>query len=580
MHGIFHHQHRILAQQANEHHQRNLRIDVVFQSTHFQKQERAQDAHRQEDNHRHGQQEVFVLRSQDEIHKHQAHHKDNNRRVALFGFVFRDTCPVVVIALGQCALCHLFDGAQSLTARITRCLRSRHLRRVVEIVARDFAHAISARQRHKVGIRHHLSVLVFRVEPHQVFGEIAILRSRLHNHLIGFAKSDEARLIVRPHQNRQIFQSLSRLHTFLQSRIVVHVEHKLRITSGIEREGIAYLRTLAEFFHKILAHALHLVIVILPRLVEQAEFKTTRRTVAWDGRRFEKLDVGLREGLALLLQIADNLLGGALAVLPVFEVDQATAGVGTRTFREDFKACQRRHTLHTLFFLGNLQKSLCSSVRALYRGARRRFHHGINHPLVFLRNEACRQTQVHPVGESAACQYRSEGQSLHPHRAAHHALIALATAVETSVEALQSLAHKTQFHVVFLLFGQNQGAQSRCQGQCHKGREQDARCHGDGELAVEHTLRPSHKRHGDEHRSHHQRNGNDGTAYLLHRLLRGFHRREFVAQHLHIHRFNHHNGVVHHNTDGHHQGEERNHVERDVEYHHRNETSQQRDGDG
>ena len=267
-------------------------------------------------------------------------------------------------------------------------------------------------------------------------------------------------------------------------------------------------------------------------------------------------------------------------MLPVFEVDQATAGVGTRAFREDFKAGQRRHTLHTLFFLGNFQKSLCSSVRALYRGARRRFHHGINHTLVFLRNKACRQTQVHPVGQSAAGQYCSEGQHLHPHRATHHALIALATAVETRVEALQSLAHKTQLHVVFLLFRQNQGAQSRCQGQCHKGREQDARCHGDGELAVEHSFGASHERHGDEHRRHHQRNGNDGTAYLLHRLFRGFHRREFVAQHLHIHRFNHHNRVVHHNTDGHHQSEERNHVERDVEHHHRNETSQQRDGDG
>ena len=156
----------------------------------------------------------------------------------------------------------------------------------------------------------------------------------------------------------------------------------------------------------------------------------------------------------------------------------------------------------------------------------------------------------------------------------------MAAAVETSVEALQSLAHKTQLDVVFLLFGQNQGAQRRCQGQCHKGGEQDARCHGDGELAVEHSLGSSHKRHGDEHRRHHQRDGNDGSAYLFHRLLRGFHRREFVAQHLHIHRFNHHNRVVHHNTDGHHQGEERNHIERDVEHHHRYETPQQRDGDG
>ena len=325
---------------------------------------------------------------QDEIDKHQAHHKDDDGRVALFSLVFRDTRPVIVIALGQCALCHLLNGAQSLTARIARSLRSCHLRRVVEIVARDFAHTISARQRHKVGIRHHLSVLIFGVESHQVFGEIAILRSRLHNHLVGFAKSDEARLIVRAHQNRQVLQSLARLHTLLQSRIVVHVEHKLRITGRIEREGIAYLGTFAQFFHKILAHALHLVIVILPRLVEQAEFKTTCRTIARDRRRFEELDVGLRDGLALFFQIADNLLGGALALLPIFEVDQATAGVGTRTFRKDFKASQRRHTLHTLFCLGNLQKSLCRSVRALYCGTRRGFHHGINHTLVFLRNEA------------------------------------------------------------------------------------------------------------------------------------------------------------------------------------------------
>ena len=150
-----------------------------------------------------------------------------------------------------------------------------------------------------------------------MFREIAILRSGLHDHLVGFAETNESGLIVRTHQDRQVIQRLAGFYTLLQRLVIIHVQHVLRIACRIEGERVADLRSFVHFRNKRLAHTLHFVVVIVAGLVQQTQFESTGRTVAGHRRRFEDVDVGLCDALTLLFQVFDNLLRRTFSVFPV-----------------------------------------------------------------------------------------------------------------------------------------------------------------------------------------------------------------------------------------------------------------------
>ena len=177
------------------------------------------------------------------------------------------------------------------------------------------------------------------------------------------------------------------------------MEHILRIAGRIEREGIAYFGPFVERCHKVLAHALHLVIIIVAGLVQQAQLKTAGRAITRYRRWLEEVDIGLRDAFAFLLQIGNNLLGSALAMFPILQVNQAATRVGTRSFRKNFEAGQRRDALHTILLFGNLQQLLCHFIGAFDGCTWWRLNHSVDHALVFLRNEARRKPHVHPIGQ-------------------------------------------------------------------------------------------------------------------------------------------------------------------------------------
>ena len=234
-----------------------------------------------------------------------------------------------------------------------------------------------------------------------MFREIAILRSGLHDHLVGFAETNESGLIVRTHQYRQVIQRLAGFDTLLQRLVIIHVQHVLRIACRIEGERIANLRPLIHFRYERLAHTLHFVVIVVAGLVQQTQFESTGRTVAGHRGRFEEVDVGLCDAFALLFQVFDNLLRRAFSVLPILQIDQATARVGARSLREDFEPGQGRHAFDAFFLFCDFEQLLCDLVRALNGGPRRRFDHRIDHALVLLRNEARRESHVDPIGQTA-----------------------------------------------------------------------------------------------------------------------------------------------------------------------------------
>ena len=74
------------------------------------------------------------------------------------------------------------------------------------------------------------------------------------------------------------------------------------------------------------------MIIVVAGLVQQAQLKAAGRTITRYRRWLEEVDIGLRDAFAFLLQIGNNLLGSALAMFPIFQVNQAAARVGTRSF--------------------------------------------------------------------------------------------------------------------------------------------------------------------------------------------------------------------------------------------------------
>ena len=75
---------------------------------------------------------------------------------------------------------------------------------------------------------------------------------------------------------------------------------------------------------------------------------------------------------------------------------------------------------------------------------------------------------------------------------------------------------------------------------------------------------PGTKATGHEHRGQDQRDRDDGTRDLLHGLEGRLLRRQAMLDVV-DHRFDHHDGIVHHDTDGQHQAEHREGVDREAE---------------
>ena len=123
---------------------------------------------------------------------------------------------------------------------------------------------------------------------------------------------------------------------------------------------------------------------------------------------------------------------------------------------------------------------------------------------------------------------------------------------------------------------QQQGAQGGRERQGIEAGYDDGHGQREGELAVEDAHRPVHEAHGHEHGRHDQRDGNDGAANLAdgrHRCLVG---RHLVAMYLDMDGFHHHDGIVHHDADGQHQGKEREHVDGKAHHLHEEEGTYQR----
>ena len=105
----------------------------------------------------------------------------------------------------------------------------------------------------------------------------------------------------------------------------------------------------------------------------------------------------------------------------------------------------------------------------------------------------------------------------------------------------------------------------------HNGDSQRER-----ELPVEHAHRACHHGYRHEYRRHHQRNRHDSPADLTHCFQSSFPGSQALFVHLGMHGLHHHDGVIHHNTDGQHQRKQCEQVDGEAEHVHKEEGAYQR----
>ena len=108
---------------------------------------------------------------------------------------------------------------------------------------------------------------------------------------------------------------------------------------------------------------------------------------------------------------------------------------------------------------------------------------------------------------------------------------------------------------------QQHGGHGRRQRQRHQQRHDRGRSDDDGELAIEDAGNAGHEHGRDEHRHQHQTDRDQGARDLLHGAIGGFLRRQTLPD-IALDILDHDDGVIDHDPDRQHQGEQAQRVDR------------------
>ena len=296
----------------------------------------------------------------------------------------------------------------------------------------------------------------------------------------------------------------------------------------------------------------------------QEEIKTVGHAQFRNGRQLEHIPLRVLEGRRKehTERAHHHGIGRGrfiLALGPVLELNKAHGVVLTRTSKG--VAAHSKHVFDVLFLClaNDSLEAVHHNVRTLGRCGSRRLQHHQQHALVFARHEGARN--LHKAQHHSADQDGVEHQQArnatdkHAHRCTHTACQCVKSLIELAEEPGRRL------FVTRLNLLENGGAKSRNQRQSHHHRKRHGRDNRHGELAIDHARGSAEEGHRHEHGRQHHGDTDQSAGDLLH----GFDRSCFrITSSLHHHTldvFHHHNGVVHQQADGKHQGEHREHVD-------------------
>ena len=123
---------------------------------------------------------------------------------------------------------------------------------------------------------------------------------------------------------------------------------------------------------------------------------------------------------------------------------------------------------------------------------------------------------------------------------------------------------------------QHYGAQRRAQRQCDDGGYYDRNRYGNGKLPVKLSGYAGKETDRDKYRAKHHGSGYQGAAKASHGLFRSLIRGKPFFFHDSFHILNHDYGIVHHDSDGKYQSQQRHEVQRKAEDKHHPESSDKR----
>lgn len=185
-------------------------------------------------------------------------------------------------------------------------------------------------------------------------------------------------------------------------------------------------------------------------------------------------------------------------------------------------------------------------------------------PVIFLRNESCRQPQEQD--------HRTGGQS-HQNAHGHNQLLAQLVQddsvffnhlVEAAVEPVEETI---QFVLIRFLFAflQEHRAQCRCQRQCHKSGNQNGHGNGQSELFIQNPHDPAEECHRHKDGSQYGGYADNRALNLFHGNQCGFLRVLAVVPHFIFHGFNNDDGVIDDQPDGQDHGEQRQGIDAEIQ---------------
>ena len=384
-------------------------------------------------------------------------------------------------------------------------------------------------------------------------------RIRLGDHLPGASETVEVVHVGGAQIGLQGIEQPGERHALGLGPFTIHFRIQLRHIGLVAGDRETHARCLGdrilECIHRVLQLAIAQVAAILDEhlvtiAITQSE---NRRRHKGEGKTF------LEAGDAPVDFFID-LRGSPAALIKGLQREEHQASIGCVGELQGVEPGEGHRVGYAFGLHADIHHPLQQLVRALQRRPFRQFYPGDQIHLVLGGNKARRHHLEHQPGA------RQQQRIDHEHHAAvaqgtgHTTLIALRTGVEEAIErpeqpAKQGIDDFGQAILRRAMRLEQHGCQRRRQGQrIDRGNH---RGNGDGhcKLPVELPGNPIQKCHGHKHRTQHQADSHNGAGHFLHGLVgSGQGRQPFLDIPLHV--FHHHDGIVHHNTDGQHQPEQ------------------------
>ncbi len=492
-----------------------------------------------------------------------AEREHEQRGVAREDLLIGQVGPLVGHAVGQFILQQFFDRGLGLARAVARCG-----------VAVDFGgdktvvvhHAVRPRgvaDLDKGRQRDHLALVVAHFQlADLVFVQAELLLS-LHVDLVGAAKAVEVVGIQRAQVDLQGVEDVADRHAVGLGLFAVDGGIDLGHVDRVAGEQAEQLRHVMALGDDVLGFFVQLVVTQVATVFDlQAE--PADGAQALYRRRWEDRHVGFLDIAVLAVQGAGNRTGRHARVFTLVERleghehDAAVRAVGKTVDRQ---AGERHRAVHARLFQGDLGHALDHVFGAVQARGVRQLSEGHQVLLVLGRYETGRGVGKAEPGQHHQARVQEQGDAAAANHSAYGADITVAGFLEEAVERTEQPAaenlveHLGEAVLWRVVAAQQHGGQGRGQGQRVEGRDHRGNCDGQGELFVELPGQAADEGRWDEHRTQHQRGGDDRAGHLAHGFFSG--RERFQAQlDVTFDVLHHHDGVVHHDTDGQYQAEQ------------------------